>query len=56
MILFCHINLIAVISLLHQKEINLPLYLVCSGRIEGEKNLKGLAELTPEQLLESLSK
>lgn len=49
--LFCHINLIGVMSLLHQKQIKLPLYLVCSGRIEGEKNLKGLAELTQEQLL-----
>lgn len=49
--LFCHINLLGVISLLHQREINLPLYLVCSGRIEGEKNLKGLSELTPQQLL-----
>ncbi|WP_299228110.1 DUF1835 domain-containing protein [uncultured Psychroserpens sp.] len=50
--LFCHINLIAVLSLIHQKEITLPLYLVCSGRIEGEKNLKGLCELNPEQLLQ----
>ena len=49
--LFCHINLIAVINLLHQREIDLPLYLVCSGRVEGEKNLKGLGELTPVQLL-----
>lgn len=49
--LFCHINLLGIISLLHQKEIHLPLYLVCSGRIEGEKNLKGLSELTPNQLL-----
>jgi len=49
--LFCHINLIAVISLLHQREVDLPLCLVCSGRVEGEKNLKGLAELNPEQLL-----
>ncbi|WP_431134277.1 DUF1835 domain-containing protein [Psychroserpens mesophilus] len=49
--LFCHINLLGVMSLLHQKEIRLPLYLVCSGRIEGEKNLKGLSELSPEQLL-----
>ncbi|MBT8244576.1 MAG: DUF1835 domain-containing protein [Winogradskyella sp.] len=48
--LFCHINLIAVISLLHQKEIDKPLYLICSGRVEGEKDLKGLAELNPEQL------
>ncbi len=53
--LFCHINLIAVISLLHQREIDLPLYLVCSGRVEGEKNLKGLAELTPVQLLNHYS-
>ncbi len=50
--LFCHINLIAVISLLHQREIDLPLYLVCSGRVEGEKTLKGLAELNPEQLID----
>ncbi len=49
--LFCHINLIAVINLLHQREIDLPLYLVCSGRVEGEKNLKGLAELSTDQLL-----
>ena len=49
--LFCHINLMAVISLLHQREIELPLYLVCSGRVEGEKSLKGLAELSPAQLL-----
>jgi len=48
--LFCHINLLGVISLLHQREIKLPLYLVCSGRIEGEKNLKGLSELSHEQL------
>ncbi|MEZ4792816.1 MAG: DUF1835 domain-containing protein [Gelidibacter sp.] len=50
--LFCHVNLIAVISLLAQKHIDLPLYLVCSGRVEGEKELKGLSELTPEQLQE----
>lgn len=48
--LFCHINLVAVISLLHQRGISLPIYLVCSGRVEGEKGLKGLAELKPKQL------
>lgn len=48
--LFCHINLLAVIKLLKEKNIQLPLYLVCSGRIKGEKQLKGLAELTPDQL------
>ncbi|TDU40128.1 uncharacterized protein DUF1835 [Gelidibacter sediminis] len=48
--LFCHINLIAVMNLLRQKGIELPLYLVCSGRVKGEKELKALGELTPEQL------
>ncbi|WP_298901936.1 DUF1835 domain-containing protein [uncultured Psychroserpens sp.] len=48
--LFCHINMVAVISLLEQKGIYLPIYLVCSGRIEGEKGLKGLSELKPDQL------
>jgi len=48
--LFCHINLLGVISLLHQKEIDKPLYLICSGRVEGEKSLKALTELSPEQL------
>ena len=48
--LYCHINLIAVISLLEQKHNTLPLYLVCSGRIHGEHDLKGLSELSPEQI------
>ncbi|WP_047546368.1 DUF1835 domain-containing protein [Psychroserpens sp. Hel_I_66] len=48
--LFCHINMVAVISLLEQKGIHLPIYLVCSGRVEGEKGLKGLAQLNPKQL------
>jgi len=37
--LFCHINLIAVINLIQQKKITLPLYLVCSGRVRNSKNL-----------------
>ncbi len=49
--LFCHINLIAVMSLIHQREIKLPLYLVCSGRVEGEKDLMALGELNKNQLL-----
>ena len=48
--MFCHINLLGVINLLHQKEIDKPLYLICSGREEGEKSLKALSELSPEQL------
>ena len=42
--------MVAVISLLSQKGIHLPIYLVCSGRVEGEKGLKGLSELSPKQL------
>jgi len=49
--LFCHINLLAVISLLKQKHVEIPQYLVCSGRVKGEKNLKGLTELSNGQLL-----
>ncbi|WP_159023409.1 DUF1835 domain-containing protein [Formosa sp. L2A11] len=48
--LFCHINLIGVINLLLQKKIKLPMFLVCSGRIHGIKELKGLAELSSSQL------
>ncbi|WP_406683698.1 DUF1835 domain-containing protein [Seonamhaeicola sp. MEBiC1930] len=48
--LFCHINLVAVISLIKQKKIKLPISLVCSGRVSGSKNLKGLSELSSEQL------
>ncbi|OIQ28527.1 MAG: DUF1835 domain-containing protein [Bacteroidetes bacterium MedPE-SWsnd-G2] len=48
--LFCHINLVAIISLLVQKKVDLPLYLVCSGRIEHESQLKGLSELSPALL------
>jgi hypothetical protein len=48
--LFCHINLLGVINLLHQKDIKKPLYLISSGRVEGEKNLMGLCELSPAQL------
>src|SRR5690606_18086280 len=48
--LFCHINLMAIINLLKQKKIDIPLYLVCSGRVKGEKELKALADLKPDQL------
>lgn len=50
--LFCHINLIAVISLLKRKKVNIPIYLVCSGWVDNEKQLKGLSQLTPEQIKE----
>lgn len=54
--LFCHINLLGVLNLLHQREIKKPLYLICSGRVAGEKNLKGLGELTRSQLLDHYNK
>ncbi len=50
--LFCHINLIAVISLIKKHNIKLPLYFVCSGRVAGEKEMKSLPELNKKQLLE----
>lgn len=49
--LFCHINMLAVINLLEQRKIKKPLYLVCSGRIKGEKELKGLSEINKKQLI-----
>ncbi len=49
--LFCHVNMIAAISLLLRKGVGtIPVYLVCSGRIEHEKKLMGLCELTTIQL------
>lgn len=54
--LFCHINMVAVISLIMQKKIDLPLYLVCSGRINNSKNLKGLSELSSNQLIAHFDK
>ncbi len=53
--LFCHINMLGAINYLHQKEINKPLYLICSGRVKGETQLKGLSELTPQQIKEHLN-
>ncbi|MCX7549691.1 DUF1835 domain-containing protein [Xanthomarina sp. F2636L] len=50
--LFCHINMLGVIKLLNEKQVPLPIYLVCSGRIKGKTQLKGLSELTPEQLFQ----
>lgn len=48
--LFCHINLLGVINLIQQRGITTPLSLVCSGRVEGHKQLKGLGELSPDQI------
>jgi hypothetical protein len=50
--LFCHINMIAALSYLRQLKTKASIYLVCSGWIEGEANLKGLGEITNAQLKE----
>ncbi|WAC02538.1 DUF1835 domain-containing protein [Lacinutrix neustonica] len=52
--LFCHINLIAAICLIKQKNIKLPLFLVCSGRVEGEKELKSLGKINRKTIIYSL--
>ena len=49
--LFCHINMLAAISYLIQKKKTESLYLVCSGRVPGEKELIGLSELNDKQLM-----
>ena len=54
--LFCHMNLMACLSHLAQQGCKKPMYLVCSGRVEGEKELKGLSELTKAQLLDHFEK
>ena len=49
--LFCHINMIAALSYLQQSNVSAEIYLVCSGWIENEPNLKGLGELSHKQLI-----
>ncbi|WP_378188016.1 DUF1835 domain-containing protein [Aquimarina sp. W85] len=53
--LFCHINMIAAISLLLRKGFgDTPIYLVCSGRIAGESNYFALTDLSDKQLISHL--
>ncbi len=49
--LFCHINMLAAISFLLDSKHKEPLYLVCSGRVPGVKELIGLSELSDKQLI-----
>jgi len=48
--LFCHINMIAVISFLLQENTHQPIYLVCSGRLDGEEKMQALSNLTDKEL------
>lgn len=50
--LFCHINLVAAISFLESISYQGSLYLVCSGRVDGDPRLLGLSELNEVQLSE----
>ncbi len=50
--LFCQINMLAVINLLEQRKIKKPIYLVCSGRVKGVKELMGLSQLSKKQLID----
>lgn len=48
--LFCQINMLAVISWLKNYRKGYHISLVCSGKIKGSKKLKGLGELTENQI------
>lgn len=50
--LFSHMNMLALISFLLQKEKKIPFYLVCSGRLKGETELLPLSELPIKHLKE----
>lgn len=48
--LFSHINMIAVISQLLEKKVNLPVYLVCSKKLKGEKEFLPISQLPLKHL------
>lgn len=49
--LFCHINMLACISFIKSCGYKGSVYLVCSGRVAGEKDLFALSQLSEKQLL-----
>ncbi len=48
--LFCHINMLAAINLLIERNKDTPISLVCSKKQKGEKELKPLSQLNQEEL------
>lgn len=48
--LFCHINMLAAISLLADKHDEIPISLVCSKKLKGEKELQALSQLSQKEL------
>ena len=48
--LFCHINMLAAISCLAEKDKAVPISLVCSKKLKGEKEFQPLSQLSPKEL------
>ncbi len=48
--LFCHINMLAAISCLSEKNQEAPISLVCSKKLQGEKEFLPLSQLTTKEL------
>ncbi|MCG9972341.1 DUF1835 domain-containing protein [Christiangramia crocea] len=48
--LFCHINMLAAINLLFAKKKEVPISLVCSKKLPGEKEFKPLSNLSLDEL------
>lgn len=48
--LFCHINMLAAISLLKDKHGEIPISLVCSKKLQGEKEFQPLSQLSLKEL------
>lgn len=48
--LFCHINMLAAINLLSEKDKSTPISLVCSKKLEGEKEFQPLSQLKINEL------
>jgi len=48
--LFCHLNMLAAINLLADKNSSTPISLVCSKKLQGEKELQPLSQLNLKEL------
>ncbi len=48
--LFCHINMLAAISLITEKDASIPISLVCSKKLKGEKEFLPLSQLDRKDL------
>tara|TARA_R110002049_G_scaffold202967_4_gene373477 strand:+ start:2202 stop:3143 length:942 start_codon:yes stop_codon:yes gene_type:complete len=54
--LFCYINMVAVITLIQQQKMELPIYFVQAKSIDGSKLIKGTPERNTQQLLTKYKK